>query len=126
MDEVRAQRWYAAWNSRDPKAIAALYAEDVEFSSPFVAALGFGLDGVIHGREAFVAYLAAAMPRMPELALEPVSVFIGARGEVLLYKIHTGALIAETHEYDEAGLILRADAAYEIEAFEKGGEYGGH
>ena len=44
-DAEFAQRYYAAWNARDLEAILALYAEDIEFSSPYIAALGFSPDG---------------------------------------------------------------------------------
>ena len=38
-DAALAQRYYAAWNAHDLDAIVALYADDIEFSSPYIAAL---------------------------------------------------------------------------------------
>lgn len=112
-DEELAAAWYAAWNDRNLDAIVDLYADEVEFSSPFVAALGFGPDGVIHGKTMFRAYVEAALPRIPDISFAPEALCIGARGHTLIYRNQTGVLVAETHEFDEEGLIIRADASYE-------------
>ncbi len=112
-DEELAAAWYAAWNARDLDAIAALYADDIEFASPFVSALGFGPDGVIHGKAMFRAYVEAALPRIPDISFAPEALTIGARGHTLIYRNQTGVLVAESHEIDEDGLIIRADASYE-------------
>lgn len=113
-DNKRAADWYAAWNARDPQKIAALYTDDVEFASPFVAALGFGGDGRLFGKAHFVAYVQTALPRIPDLRFEPIAICAGADGETLIYRNQSGVIVAETHEYDAAGLITRASAAYEI------------
>lgn len=112
-DEALSAAWYAAWNARDVDAIVDLYADDVEFASPFVAALGFGLEGVIHGRPMFRAYVEAALSRVLDMKFAPEALCIGARGHTLIYRNQTGVLVAETHEIDDEGLIIRADATYE-------------
>lgn len=112
-DAEFAQRYYAAWNARDLEAILALYAEDIEFSSPYIAALGFSPDGVIHGKPMLRAYVERALDRAPALTFTPDSLLIGARGHTLIYRNHRGERAAETHEMDLAGLVLRADATYE-------------
>ncbi|MGE0828745.1 MAG: nuclear transport factor 2 family protein [Hyphomonadaceae bacterium] len=112
-DEALAKRWCEAWNARDIDAILALYAEPLEFSSPFVSALGFGPEGIIHGKGMFRAYLEAALPRVPELSVAQVALCVGARGHTIIYRINSGQLVAESHELDAAGLIIRADASYE-------------
>ena len=114
MDAQRASRWYAAWNARDASAIAALYADDVEFASPFVAALGFAPDGVIHGKAQFIAYVQTALPRVPDLRFEPQTICAGCRGHTLIYRNQSGVLVAEAHEFDFHGLIARASVAYEV------------
>lgn len=116
-DAALAKKWYDAWNARDVDAILSLYAEDIEFSSPFVSALGFGLEGVIHGKGMFRAYVEAAIPRVPELSFAHVALCAGARGHTIIYRINTGVLVAEMHELDGAGLIIRADASYETSDF---------
>ncbi len=114
MDAKRAADWYAAWNARDPQKIAALYSDDIEFASPFVAALGYGEDGRLFGKAQFIAYVQTALPRIPDLLFEPIAICAGADGETLIYRNQSGVIVAETHEYDAAGLITRASAAYEI------------
>jgi ketosteroid isomerase-like protein len=108
-----ARRYYAAWNARDLDAILALYAEDIEFSSPYIAALGFSPDGVIHGKQILRLYFEKALERTPELKFAPESLCVGARGHTLIYRNHRGERAAEVHELDAAGLIIRADATYE-------------
>lgn len=113
MDEAFARNWYAAWNAGDLEAILDFYAEDLEASSPFVAALGFAQDGVLFGKSMFRSYLEAALPRIAGLRLEPVCVCVGARGHTMVYRNHTGVMVAETHELDAEGKIIRSDTAYE-------------
>jgi ketosteroid isomerase-like protein len=108
-----ARRYYDAWNARNLDAICALYAEDIEFSSPYIAALGFSPDGVIHGRQLLRLYFEKALERAPDLVFKPETLFVGARGHTLIYSNHRGERTAEHHEMDGAGLILRAEATYE-------------
>jgi ketosteroid isomerase-like protein len=108
-----ARRYYAAWNARNLDAIMALYADDIEFSSPYIAALGFSPDGVIHGKPILKLYVEKALERAPQLTFTPEALFVGARGNTLVYRNHRGERAAEVHERDGAGLIIRADATYE-------------
>jgi ketosteroid isomerase-like protein len=108
-----ARRYYAAWNARDLDAILALYAEDIEFSSPYIVALGFSHDGVIHGKDMLRAYFERALERAPQLTFTPEALMVGARGHTLIYRNHRGERAAETHEMDSAGLVVRADATYD-------------
>ncbi len=108
-----AKSYYAAWNARDVDSIMALYAEDIEFSSPYIAALGFSPDGVIAGKVMLRAYVERALDRSPALTFTPEAVLVGARGHALLYRNHRGERVAEVHELDSSGLIVRADAVYE-------------
>jgi len=112
-DAEFAQRYYAAWNARDIDAIVALYADDIEFSSPYIMALGFSADGVILGKAMLRAYVERALERAPQLTFTPEALYVGARGHTLIYRNHRGERAAEVHEMDPAGLIVRADATYE-------------
>ena len=108
-----ARRYYTAWNARDLDAILALYAEDIEFSSPYIVALGFSHDGVIHGKAMLRVYFERALDRAPQLTFTPEALLVGARGHTLIYRNHRGERAAETHEMDNAGLVVRADATYD-------------
>ena len=112
-DTEFARHYYAAWNARDLDAILALYAEDIEFSSPYIAALGFSADGVIHGKVMLRAYVERALERAPKLTFTPEALLVGARGHTLIYRNHRGERAAETHEMDAVGLVVRADATYD-------------
>ena len=112
-DAEFARRYYAAWNARDVDAILALYAEDIEFSSPYITALGFSMDGVIHGKALLRTYFEKALERAPQLTFTPEALCVGARGHTLIYRNHRGERAAEVHEMDEFGLVIRADATYE-------------
>ena len=114
MNDVEfAERYYAAWNARDLEAILALYADDIEFSSPYIAALGFSPDGVIHGKALLRAYFERALDRAPGLTFTPDGLCVGARGHTLIYRNHRGERAAEVHEMDALGRVVRADATYE-------------
>ena len=116
MNDVEfAEKYYAAWNARDIDGILALYAEDIEFSSPYIAALGFSYDGVIHGKAMLRAYFERALERAPQLTFTPQELLVGARGHTLIYRNNLGKLAAETHELDGVGLVVRADATYQTE-----------
>lgn len=112
-DVAFARRYYEAWNARNLDAIIELYAEDIEFSSPYIAALGFSHDGVIHGKAMLRAYFERALSRAPDLTFKPEALFVGARGHTLIYSNQRGERTAEHHEMDAAGLIIRAEATYE-------------
>jgi ketosteroid isomerase-like protein len=112
-DAEFARRYYAAWNARDIEAILALYADEIEFSSPYIAALGFSADGVIHGKAMLRAYFERALDRAPALTFTPEALCVGARGHTLIYRNHRGERAAEMHELNAAGLVIRADATYE-------------
>jgi len=116
MNDVEfAERYFAAWNKRNLDAILALYAEDIEFSSPYIAALGFSPDGVIHGKDLLRLYFEKALERAPQLTFTPEALLVGARGHTLVYRNHRGERAAETHEMDGVGLVIRADATYSTE-----------
>lgn len=109
-----ARRYYEAWNARNLDAICALYHDDIEFSSPYIAALGFSPDGVIHGKQLLRLYFEKALERAPQLTFTPEGLFVGARGHTLVYKNNRGERTAEHHEMDAMGrLIVRAEATYE-------------
>jgi hypothetical protein len=107
-----ARDWYDAWNSRDAKAICALYAEDVAFSSPFITRLGISDDGLINGIAAFFNYVQTTLPRVPNLKFEPIANCLSTIGTTLVYRNQSGHIVAEAHEYDQDGLIRVVNAAY--------------
>lgn len=112
-DAELAARYYKAWNAHDIDAILALYADDIEFCSPYIAALGIASDGVVRGKTRLRDYFERALARAPDLRFVPESLCVGARGHTLIYRNHRGERAAEVHQLDAGGLIVRADATYE-------------
>ncbi len=112
-DSALAARWYEAWNARDLDAILALYADDIEFSSPYIAALGLARDGVVSGKSKLRDYFEKALARAPEIKFNPESLCVGVRGHTLIYRNHRGERAAEHHQLNGVGLIVRAEATYE-------------
>jgi ketosteroid isomerase-like protein len=108
----KAQAWYAAWNAHDAKAISGLYADNLVFISPFVTKMGLNERGVLTDLKAFQAYLNLALPRVPNLRFEAIANCVGAQGMTLVYRNQSSHVIAETHEFNEEGLIRLASAAY--------------
>ena len=115
-DAELAERYYKAWNAHDVEAILALYADDIEFCSPYIMALRLAPDGVIHGKTKLREYFELALERAPQLKFVPESLCVGARGHTLIYRNHRGERAAEVHELNGIGLIVRADATYETTA----------
>jgi ketosteroid isomerase-like protein len=117
MDEAAvrkfADEWYAAWNAHDLDAILEHYADDVQMSSPLVAALTGDADGTIAGKEALRAYFAAGLERYHELRFEPLGLFVGVDSVVLHYRSASGAAAAEVVFLDERGKVARYAAHYE-------------
>ena len=107
-----ADRWYAAWNAKALDRILDLYANDVEFSSPLVAQLNAGEGGVIRGKGDLAGYFAKALARSEDLKFKPIAECAGGRGVTLIYANHRRQLVAEAHEFNSAGLIVRADVSY--------------
>lgn len=83
IEEARAwvAEWMAAWNSHDLGRILSHYHDDVEYHSPFVAALG-DPSGRLVGKEALGAYVAAALGRYPELHFDPPEQVAAGAGSV--------------------------------------------
>jgi hypothetical protein len=82
--------WMEAWNSHDLERILGHYADDVEYSSPFIAQMaepgGPGADGRLVGKGDVRAYFAAALERYPELHFDPpVAVAVGSGSVSFVY-----------------------------------------
>ena len=104
-DAEFAERYYEAWNARDLDAILALYADDIEFSSPYIAALGFSPDGVIHGKALLRLYFEKRAGARAAADVSRRKRSASARAATrLIYRNHRGERAAEAHEMDGAGL----------------------
>jgi hypothetical protein len=108
-----ADRWLEAWNAHDLDAIVDLYAEEVDFASPTVAAFGGSKEGRLSGREELRAHFARGLERTPGLAFTEEALLTGTGGYALVYTREDGARVVESVELDEHGRAIRARAFYE-------------
>jgi len=102
--------WIAAWNSHDIERIMSFYAENFEFTSPFLAKFIPETSGKLIGRKAVRAYWSKALAARPELKFESLAVLKGLRSVVIHYKGLKGELKAEYFVFGEDGKIIESHA----------------
>lgn len=107
-----ARDWLEAWNRHDLEGILAHYAEDVEFTSPFVAKLTGEAQGTLRGRTALRQYFAKGLTAFPDLKFELQQVLVGVDSVTLLYRSVNNLLAAETMTLNERNQIVRVQAHY--------------
>jgi hypothetical protein len=90
-----AEDWYAAWNLHDLDRIMSHYVDDVEFVSPFVAALNDNPSGMLRGKTELRAYFARALERFPDLCFVPLDLLCGLDSVTLYYISVEGRRCAE-------------------------------
>ena len=74
--------------------------------------MGMSERGVLTDLKAFKAYLADALPRVPNLKFAPVANCVGAQGLTLVYSNQSSHIVTESHEFNAEGLIRLANVAY--------------
>jgi hypothetical protein len=107
-----AEEWMAAWNSHEMERILSHYAEDVEVTSPFVAAVAGIPSGTLRGKTAARDYWSRALTQYPELRFTLLGVFPGVRSLVLEYVSVRQLRAAEYMHFDAAGRVVRVVAHY--------------
>jgi hypothetical protein len=109
---------YGAWNRHDVAGVMALYGEEIEHSSPFIARYAVDEKGkgakAIVGKKAVGEYFARAMARNPLLRFDPMFVTVGLESVTLVYRRMSGELAAEVFMFDEAGLVVRSISHYGV------------
>jgi ketosteroid isomerase-like protein len=110
--------WMAAWNSHDVERILEHYADDVEYFSPFIAAMaqpdGPGADGRLVGKDAVRAYFAAALDKYSELHFDPpMHVAAGAGSVSFVYESVNGLTAVESLVFAPGSrVVARAHCHY--------------
>jgi ketosteroid isomerase-like protein len=110
--ERLARDWLDAWNAHDLERILRHYADDVEFTSPFVAALLGDAGGTLRGRHVLRDYFANCLARYPALRFRLETVLAGVRSVTLYYESVNGLTAAEVMEIDADDRIVRVLAHY--------------
>ena len=107
-----AEEWVAAWNAHDLERVLSHYADDFEFSSPVIVALGFGASGQLRGKEAIRPYWSAGLARRPPIQFELVEVFAGIGAVSVVYRSVGRKLACETFLFDAERKVVRSAATY--------------
>lgn len=107
-----ATEWISSWNSHDLDRILSHYAEDFQFSSPFIPSVVGEPSGILVGQEAMRSYWSTALERRPDLHFELMELLVGVTSLVIYYNRHDGRAGAEHFEFDESGKVIRSSAHY--------------
>lgn len=107
-----AEHWIANWNQHDLEQIMTHYAENIEFTSPFIVKLLGDPSGIIHGKSTLASYFAKGLAAYPDLKFEPIQVLAGVNSVLIYYHSVNHLLAAEFMELDAEGLVNRVVAHY--------------
>jgi len=107
-----ACEWIEAWNARDLDRILKHYSRDVEFTSPFVCRILGRNDNTVRGIAELRGYFSRALNDYPDLHFVARRAHAVAQSLIIEYQSVEGRLVAETMEFDDNGLIMRARVHY--------------
>ena len=107
-----ANDWIDAWNAHDLDRVMAHYAEEIEFSSPFIVKLLNESAGTVRGRAALRAYFARGLAAYPDLKFDLLAVAAGVDSVVLHYRSVNHLEAFEVMVLDRAGRVCRVLAHY--------------
>ncbi len=110
--EAFAQRWIAAWNSHGLEPILSHYAEGIEVTSPFVAAVMDGREATLRGKAAVREYWSRALARYPDLHFVLRAAYPGVNSVVIEYLSVQHLAAAECMFFDNQGMVARVIAHY--------------
>ena len=94
--------WIDSWNAHDIERIMDHYADDVEFTSPFVVKLLNEPSGTISGKDYLRKYFERALDSYPELRFELLNVLTGADSVTLVYRSVNNLTAAEVMQFNNA------------------------
>ena len=100
-----SERYFAAWEARDPEAILALHADDTEF---WIHLGG----GPVRGRDSVREAFAGLFEQFPEFSFEVYRVVTGAKHWVLDWALIDGDIrfdCLDLVEVSDEGLVSRKD-----------------
>jgi hypothetical protein len=114
--EQIAREWIEAWNRHDLDAIISHYADDVEFTSPFVVKLLDNSSGTIKRKEALRSYFGKALAAYRDLKFDLVQVLTGVDSVTVYYRSVNGMMAAEVMLLNSNGEITKVIAHYKRSA----------
>lgn len=111
-----AHEWLKAWNTHDLTNIMKHYAEDVQFSSPFVLKIQVNNQGTLIGKPALRQYFEMALMRNPDLHFDLKHIMIGVKSITLIYTRNNSMLASEVMILNNYGLISEGLSHYPVES----------
>lgn len=102
-----AHHWMTAWNQHDLNAILSHFEPQVEFTSPFVAAIAGDPSGTLHGTASLKQYFATALQNYPTLRFEFLDVLPGRDTVALYYRSVNNLLACEVMLLNEDGKVVK-------------------
>jgi SnoaL-like domain len=106
-----AQEWIDGANQKNFERVLALYADDVEASSPFIRLVAGEPLGRLVGKDKLRNYWTASLTKRAEICFELIEVFVGA-SSVALHYVNRGQRALETFCFDDRGLVASSNAHY--------------
>lgn len=107
-----AEEWIKSWNKQDLDLILSHYADEIEFTSPFVIKLMDEPSGTIRGKEKLKSYFQKGLSSYPELRFELFEVLTGVNSLVVYYRSVNNLLAAEIMVLNHEGKIAQVFAHY--------------
>lgn len=104
--------WFSAWNDHDVDKILEHYAEDVEFTSPFVSKVMKVGSGTIKGKQKLREYFSVALTKYTDLRFQNLKVLPGQDSFVLCYESINDLDAAETMILNKSGKVCKVFAHY--------------
>lgn len=105
--ERLAADWASALNRRDLEALLALYAPEVEYTSPFVVRLFRDPGGTLRGKDNLRMYYTLGLSMFPDLSVTVLEVYVGLSSLVVVYRGADDLIAAEVMFLNPEGLISR-------------------
>jgi hypothetical protein len=87
----------------------------VDFTSPFVSQMLGGEENTVRGIAMLRVYFHRALNAYPDLQFKLRRVYTGSHSLVVEYHSVADRLAAETMEFNDSGLVMRANAHYAVE-----------
>jgi hypothetical protein len=107
-----ADRWLAAWNTRDLDAIMDCYAEDVDFVAPTVVSRWKRSDGRLRGAAELRQHFQRGLELAPDLRFSEEALMTTPGGYALLYRRENDNRVLDTVELDTSGRARMVRAYY--------------
>ncbi len=107
-----ADEWIAAWNAHDLEKILSHYADEIEFTSPFVVRLFNESSGTLRGKDRLRAYFAKGLAAYPDLRFELLHTLTSIQSVVLYYRSVKNLLAAEVMFFDPQEKVAQVVAHY--------------